>query len=91
MISGHVHELLTLHPRREDVPGNWGRRSTEQGLHGLAARFDECFDGPPSAVFTLLLTPLSTRLEIEMRGLQQRHGGFETLDYLAIPWVSRPM
>jgi hypothetical protein len=34
---------------------------------------------------------LSTRLEIEMRGLQQLHGGFETLDSLAIPWVSSPV
>jgi hypothetical protein len=26
-----------------------------------------------------------------MRGLQQQHGGFETLDYLAIPWASSPV
>jgi 3',5'-cyclic AMP phosphodiesterase CpdA len=92
MISGHVHsyERFTRAEKTFLVTGGGGARSKVY-TDWRRRHFDDCFDGPPLRGFHfLLLTPLSTRLEIEMRGLQQCHGGFETLDYLAIPWVSRP-
>jgi hypothetical protein len=93
MISGHVHsyERFTRTEKTFLVTGGGGARSKVY-TDWRRRHLDDCFDGPPRRGFHfLLLTPLSTRLEIEMRGLQQHHGGFETLDYLAIPWASSPV
>lgn len=93
MVSGHVHsyERYTRAEKTFLVTGGGGARS-KLYTGRLRRHHDDCFDGPPLRGFHfLLLTPFSTRLEIEMRGLQQRHGGFETLDSLSIPWVSNPM
>jgi Icc-related predicted phosphoesterase len=93
MVSGHVHsyERFTRTAKTFLVTGGGGARSKVY-TDWRRRHLDDAFDGPSLRGFHfLLLTPLSTRLEIEMRGLQQRHGGFETLDFLAIPWASRPM
>ncbi len=93
MISGHVHsyERFTRVAKTFLVTGGGGARSKVY-TDWRRRHLDDCFDGPPLRGFHFLhLTPLSTRLEIEMRGLQQRHGGFETLDSLAIPWASSPV
>src|SRR5262249_41687837 len=79
MIFGHVHmyERFTRAEKTFLVTGGGGARS--KVYTGRRRRhLDDCFDGPALRGFHfLLLTPLSTRLEIEMRGLQQLHGGFE--------------
>ena len=76
MISGHVHsyERFTRAEKTFLVTGGGGARSKVY-TDWRRRHLDDGFDGPSSAAFTFLLTPLSTRLEIEMRGLQQRHGG----------------
>jgi Icc-related predicted phosphoesterase len=88
MVSGHVHsyERFTRAAKTFLVTGGGGARSKVYTDWRRRHR-DDCFNGPPLRGFHfLLLTPLSTRLEIEMQGLQQRHGGFETLDCLTIPF-----
>jgi Icc-related predicted phosphoesterase len=90
MVAGHVHsyERFTRAGKTFLVTGGGGPRiklATGQRRRHL----DDCFGGPPLRGFHFLLfTPLPTRLEIEMRGLQQHCGMFETLDRVALPWTS---
>jgi Icc-related predicted phosphoesterase len=91
MVSGHVHsyERFTRTEKTFLVTGGGGARSKVY-TDWRRRHLDDGFDGPSLRGFHfLLLTPLSTRLEIEMRGLQQQHGGFETLDCFTLPWASR--
>jgi 3',5'-cyclic AMP phosphodiesterase CpdA len=93
MAAGHVHsyERFTRAGKTFLVTGGGGPRvklATGQRRRHL----DDCFGGPPLRGFHFLLfTPLPTRLEIEMRGLQQHGGRFETLDHFALPWASSAM
>jgi Icc-related predicted phosphoesterase len=89
MVAGHVHsyERFTRAGKTFLVTGGGGPRVTL--ATGQRRRHpDDCFSGPPRRGFHFLLfTPLPSQLEIEMHGLQQPRGGFETLDRFALPWA----
>ena len=89
MVSGHVHsyERFTRAEKTFLVTGGGGARSKVY-TDWRRRHLDDCFDGPPLRGFTF---SSSRRCR---RGLRSRCEdsnsamGFETLDYLAIPWVS---
>jgi Calcineurin-like phosphoesterase len=93
MVSGHVHsyERFVRADKTFVVTGGGGPR-VKLATGRRRRHTDDCFGGPPLRGFHfLMLTPLPTQLEIEMRGLHQHGGAFDTLDRFALPWVSSPM
>jgi hypothetical protein len=93
MVAGHVHsyERFARAGKTFLVTGGGGPR-IKLATGRRRRHLDDCFGGPALRGFHfLMLTPSSTRLEIEMRGLQPHHGGFETLDHVALPWGASAM
>jgi len=90
MVAGHVHsyERFARAGKMFLVTGGGGPR-IKLATGRRRRHMDDCFGGPSVRGFHfLMLTPLSTRLEIAMRGLHQRGGVFNTLDHFALPWAS---
>jgi hypothetical protein len=91
MVAGHVHsyERFARAGKSFVVTGGGGPR-IKLATGRRRRHTDDCFGGPPLRGFHFLrLTPSSTRLEVEMRGLHQHDGVFDTLDHFALPWASR--
>ncbi len=93
MVAGHVHsyERFARAGKTFLVTGGGGPR-IKLATGRRRRHTDDCFGGPSVRGFHfLMLTPLPTRLEIEMRGLHQPGGVFDTLDRFALPWASSTM
>jgi Icc-related predicted phosphoesterase len=93
MVAGHVHSYERFERANKTflVSGGGGPR-IKLATGRRRRHLDDCFVGPPVRGFHfLMLTPSASRLEIEMQGLHQDLGVFETLDYLSLPWPEEPM
>jgi Icc-related predicted phosphoesterase len=89
MVSGHVHSYERYERAGKTflVTGGGGPRS-KLATGRRRRHVDDRFGGPPLRGFHfLILSPSSTGLEVEMRGLQQPRRVFETLDRFTLSWT----